>query len=329
METPRTGPGPTAPGGRIEALDALRGFALCGIIFVNIPQTLEMYAFPGEMPDGLRMFVLGRFYPIFYLLFGVGFGLFLRSARRRSGRPRLLLLRRLAALGVLGALLHLLQPGEVLLPFTVAGAVVLLPLSFAPKRALLPAAVLLTAAGVLAGVGGFGLLPGLFALGYALAERGGAASLPHRRAVPTAAAAAAAAACTAALFAAAYADLPDPAQIRIGAALSLSMSACYAALFLLALGSPAGAALAAPLAPMGRMALTNYVTAALLFVPIGTALGLHASSAWGTAALLGAGILALQAVFSAVWLRRFAFGPLEWAWRCAAYGALLPIASRR
>src|SRR5690606_7570002 len=139
-----------------------------------------------------------------------------------------------------------------------------------------------------------------FALGYALAERGGAASLPHRRAVPTAAAAAAAAACTAALFAAAYADLPDPAQIRIGAALSLSMSACYAALFLLALGSPTG-----------------------------TAPGLHASSAWGTAALLGAAILALQAVFSAVWLRRCAFGPLEWAWRCAAYGALLPIASRR
>lgn len=43
----------------------------------------------------------------------------------------MLLLRRFAALGVL----HLLQPGEVLLPFAVTG---LLPLSYLPRRALLP-----------------------------------------------------------------------------------------------------------------------------------------------------------------------------------------------
>lgn len=72
-----------------------------------------MFAYAGQLPDVLRLFFLGRFYP----LFGVRFGIFLRSAARHSGRPRVLPLRRFAALGVL----HLLQPGEVLLPFAVAG----------------------------------------------------------------------------------------------------------------------------------------------------------------------------------------------------------------
>ena len=39
--------------------------------------------------------------------------------------------RRLLALGVLH---HLLQPGEVLLPFAITGLVMLLPLSYAPVR---------------------------------------------------------------------------------------------------------------------------------------------------------------------------------------------------
>lgn len=169
-DSPVQAQGPTTPKRRISALDALRGFALCGIIFINIPQTMQMFAYAGQLPDVLRVFFLGRFYPIFYLLFGVGFGIFLRSAAKRSTRPRLLLLRRFAALAVLGAVLHLLQPGEVPLPFAITGLVVLLPLSFLPGRALLALAVLLMLAGVLAGVGGLGLLPGLFVLGFALAE---------------------------------------------------------------------------------------------------------------------------------------------------------------
>ena len=117
----------------------------------------------------LRRFAY-RLYRHPLVLFGVGFGIFLRSARRRSERPRLLLVRRFAALALLGGVLHLLQPGEVLLPFAITGLLVLLPLSYLPVRFLLGAAAVLIVAGVLAGVGGLGLLPGLFALGFALAE---------------------------------------------------------------------------------------------------------------------------------------------------------------
>jgi uncharacterized protein len=314
---------PVTPKRRIAALDALRGFALCGIIFINIPQTMEMFAYAGQLPAPLRLFFLGRFYPIFYLLFGVGFGIFLRSARRRSERPRLLLVRRFAALALLGGVLHLLQPGEVLLPFAVTGLLVLLPLSYLPGRALLAAGVL-TVAGVLAGVGGLGLLPGLFALGFALAELRVPETLADGRGrlVVLGVVAAVTALLTYGLI---MWGPPDVAQIRLGMILSLATAACYTAGFLLLLRTRVGAALSWVLAPMGRMALTNYFGAALLFVPIGTAAGLRGSSSWGLAVLLGVGILAVQAVVSNLWLRVFAYGPLEWAWRCVTYWRWLPI----
>ncbi|QFG23570.1 DUF418 domain-containing protein [Actinomadura sp. WMMB 499] len=323
-----TAAAPVRAGRRIAELDALRGLALCGIIFINIPQTLEMFDNAGQLPDVLRVLFLGRFYPIFFLLFGIGFGIFLRSAQRRAARPRSLLLRRFAALGVAGALLHLIQPGEVLLPFAVTGVLVLIPFSYVRGRALAVSGGALTVLGVLAGVGGLGLLPGLFVLGFALADLGVHASLP-RSARALAATALGAAATGTAAWALISMDLPDIAQIRLGLAFSLSMATGYAALFLLALRTPAGFVPAWVLGPMGRMALTNYVTAALLFVPIGAALDLRDSAEWTAAALLGLGILAAQALFSNLWLRAFRYGPLEWAWRCVTYWRRLPIRARR
>ncbi|MGC5014237.1 DUF418 domain-containing protein [Streptosporangium sp. DT93] len=318
---PQTSASPTK---RISALDALRGFALCGIIFVNIPQTLGMFAYAGQLPDVLRLFFLGRFYPIFYLLFGVGFGIFLRSAAKRSDRPRLLLLRRFIALAVLGAVLHLLQPGEVLLPFAITGLLVLLPLSYLPRRALLAVALVLIVVGVLAGVGGLGLLPGLFALGFALAEMRVPEALGDRPGGLAVLGVVALAVCGLTFWLVGR-GMPDAAQIRLGMTLSLATASCYVAVFLLLLRTPVGPALSWVLAPMGRMALTNYFGAALLFVPIGTAIGLTGSKRWAATALLGIGILVLQAVVSNLWLRRFGYGPLEWAWRCVTYWRLLPI----
>jgi uncharacterized membrane protein YeiB len=301
---------------RIEALDALRGFALCGIIFINIPQTMDMLHNLSSAPAGIRLFVLGRFYPIFYLLFGIGFGLFLTSAARRVP-----MVRRLVALAVLGALHHLLQPGEVLLPFAVTGLLVLLPLSYVPGRVNLLIGAVLTVAGVLIGVGGFGVLPGLFVLGFALAQTGFAEALERIPPWFTLGCAVVALACYLVV-------VSEPAELVgrwLGLLFSMAMAAGYAAVFLLLLRSPAGSALSAVFAPMGRLALTNYLSATVLFVIIGSALGLRGSTDWGTAALLGAGILAVQAVWSPLWLRRFGYGPLEWAWRVATYWRPIPI----
>jgi uncharacterized membrane protein YeiB len=143
----------TPPNERIQALDVLRGFALCGIVFINIYQTLGMR----ELPTGLALFVQARFYVIFSLLFGIGFAIFLERASARSDRPRVLLVRRFAFLALLGGLHHLLQPGEVLLPYAICGLVFLLPFSYAsPLVNLVAGVVLLGRAGLLAALcGGF------------------------------------------------------------------------------------------------------------------------------------------------------------------------------
>jgi uncharacterized membrane protein YeiB len=212
----------------------------------------------------------------------------------------------------------------VLLPFAITGLLVLLPLSYAPARVNLVVGVLFTVAGVLVGVGGFGVLPGLFVLGFALAQAGFADAL-ERIAPRLAVAAIACGVLALVAYLVVVANPPELVGRWLGLVFSMAMAACYAAVFLLLLRSPAGHALSAFFAPMGRLALTNYLTATVLFVALGAALDLRGSDRWGTAALLGAGILLVQALWSPLWLRHFRYGPLEWAWRTVTYWRLIPI----
>jgi uncharacterized protein len=79
-------------------------------------------------------------------------------------------------------------------------------------------------------------------------------------------------------------------------------------------------------APYGRMALTNYVFQSL----IGTFLFFN----WGMGyigklrnielLLVGLIILAAQMIISHYWLKKFRYGPLEWAWRSLTYMEIQP-----
>ena len=78
---------------------------------------------------------------------------------------------------------------------------------------------------------------------------------------------------------------------------------------------------------VGRMSFTNYLMHTLLgyliFYPFFGGL-------FGTMGLLEISILAIllfafQILFSFVWLKYFAFGPLEWVWRCLTYSKIFPI----
>jgi uncharacterized membrane protein YeiB len=210
----------------------------------------------------------------------------------------------------------------VLLPFAITGVLVLLPFSLMAGWALLVSGTVLTVVGVLAGNGGFGLMPGLLVLGFALADLEVPENLRRWTRGLVALGAGAAVTGAPAWWASASAA-SGLVQTRLGMVLSLSMATGYLVLFLLVLRTPAGPAVSWVLAPMGRMALTNYVTAAMLFVPIGAALELRGSSQWGLSVLLGVGILTAQGMFSNVWLRTFRYGPLEWAWRCVTYWRML------
>ena len=81
------------------------------------------------------------------------------------------------------------------------------------------------------------------------------------------------------------------------------------------------------LAPYGRMGLTNYVLqsviGAMIFAP--WALGAIFGN-WSLTEifLLGLIIYAVQIAVSALWLKYFKYGPLEWFWRTATYMKMQP-----
>lgn len=198
-----------------------------------------------------QLLVQQRFFPIFSLLFGVGSGMLWDSASRRAARPRAVLLRRLLALGLLGALHQLLQAGEALLPCAIVGTLFLLPLAFLPERARTVVAGIggaaLTAVG--ATFGGLMLVPGMFLLGFT------AASL----------------------------DLPRRFErsARPGLALTVVAGAVAAPL-----RTPLRPVLAAVLAPLGRMTLTNHVSATLVIVVAGLTFSVPPQLVRGDAALV-------------------------------------------
>lgn len=121
---------PVAAGERIEAMDVLRGFALLGILLMNIEGMAGPLAasFTGVDPalagadrtvDWLiYVLVQGKFYTLFSLLFGMGFATMALRAER-TGRPFgvLYLRRSLALLGF--GLVHglLIWSGDILLVY--------------------------------------------------------------------------------------------------------------------------------------------------------------------------------------------------------------------
>lgn len=87
--------------------------------------------------------------------------------------------------------------------------------------------------------------------------------------------------------------------------------------------SPRFRVVAAAFAPVGRMALTNYL---LQGVFIGMVLyGFHGGLALAgqiapkTVLPLCLGFFALQMLASTWWLARYRFGPMEWLWRTLTY----------
>ncbi|MCO1613178.1 DUF418 domain-containing protein [Micromonospora tulbaghiae] len=71
------------------------------------------------------------------------------------------------------------------------------------------------------------------------------------------------------------------------------------------------------LAPAGRMALTNYLGQSLLCVLVftGVGLGLAGHTSPAQTLLIALTIFAVQVATSAWWMRRFRYGPVEWALR--------------
>lgn len=144
-------------GDRFEVLDALRGFALFGILLANILQW-SAYAFmPPDQRlalagvEGLRwqyffhhVFVDGKFYTIFSLLFGVGFALQLSRLERRGLDGLAIFRRRLLILLGIG-LVHmvLIWDGDILTFYALIGLLLPLFRNWSDRALLIAAAALI------------------------------------------------------------------------------------------------------------------------------------------------------------------------------------------
>ncbi|MGW0201894.1 DUF418 domain-containing protein [Nonomuraea sp. NPDC003201] len=311
---------------RIAALDVLRGFALCGIL----PANIQAIAGAGDVVTGrawLDLFVHQRFFPIFSLLFGIGFSLFLESAARHEPRPRVLLLRRLLALLAIG-LAHfvLLWQGEILTFYALAGLIVLLPSTWLPRWAVAALAAALMVTALLVG-GFYTMVPALFLLGSALVRYGVIARIESSTRVPAVLASLFAAGAVPALWI--QAGGGNAHAVRFASVVGgLLLAGTYVCLVLLLLRTPLRSLLHTVFTPLGRMALTNYLTATLLVLAAAPLIGGRPQE-WAstTVITIGAAILIAQWSLSAFWLRRFRQGPVEWLWRWATW-ARRPLLTR-
>ncbi|WNF27182.1 DUF418 domain-containing protein [Streptomyces sp. C11-1] len=144
-DTRSAGPRTARPPRRIVEVDALRGFALCGIFLANV---LVMAGLDGQRGGGphtsgvdqvahwlVTMFVQTKFYLLFSFLFGYSFTLQTASAERDGAAFAPRMLRRLGALFVLGVL-HavLLYPGDILTTYAVLGLILFAARSADPGR---------------------------------------------------------------------------------------------------------------------------------------------------------------------------------------------------
>ncbi|MDE7346713.1 MAG: DUF418 domain-containing protein [Muribaculaceae bacterium] len=388
-------------------LDALRGFALLGICMANFPE-FSLYSFlPVEassmMPTSgwdyitkyfLSIFVDGKFYTIFSLLFGIGFSIIISNVAKRGGNALVVFYRRMFFLLLIG-FLHLMYiwSGDILMLYALMGMILPLFLKVSDKALLSTAGILLFLPVVLdfileatgvslsapivdwqwrecAKVGiteenfaywlrdadsyskvfdfliqgaivriqefvdghrWFKVL-GLFMIGLYIGR--------HRL----------------------YADLETRKKLlrmatAWGLCLGLPLSCLYAwesisghpyglaahsliyfiSVYLTAFGYIGAicllylryryAACWRILAYPGRMALTNYIGQSLIGMLIyyGTGFGFGADTGLVYVELTVLCVFIFQICFSALWLRYFRFGPLEWIWRCLTYLRLFPL----
>ncbi len=379
---------------RIDMLDALRGFALFGILLMNLeaftgPITQAMTGINAQLVGANRwadafiyIFVQGKFWTLFSTLFGVGFAVMAERLQARGADFLSMYLRRLLALLVFG-LLHalLIWEGDILLVYALAGFGLLLFFQ-QPSAPKIPTIVLLYSStllliGLSGAYGGTSetasqdlltqiskeaavmahgryaevlqwrvqellsamafnviFLPmviAMFALGARLYRTG--------KVLPPAEFSAKAFGNAMLLWLAGLAITglgvgvapevnplaggPVFAKVFVLNAIgSLLMCLGYFFLFRSLWPLPRLQRAMAKLAPLGRMALSNYllqsIICTLLFNGYGFGFYQQLPRAWHIPFAIV--LIIVQALFSTWWLKRYSLGPMEYIWRWLTYG---------
>lgn len=379
---------PATATARLVQVDALRGFALFGILSVNIwafadpfyASTASNPAYASVLDHGVRLLVAllfeTKFYLLFSFLFGYSFTLQMAAAERAEAAfvPRML--RRQLALLALG-LVHgaLLYYGEILSTYALLGLVLLAARNLSAARArrwaiglVVVACALWMVLGLLQGLGGewvgtahgegqaklaafsagalqtlqfhsrevwttvpaLWLLQGpsalaMFLFGYAAGRQQWLASPqawdPRARRMLLMTAPLGLLGALVYALTAAYKPGGglETFAFGLGQLTAPLLTAAYCLLMLALFNTTAGARLCARLAPLGKMALSNYLMQSMLLGLLFTGYGagwINQVEPW-LLLPMAAAIFILQMWLSAHWLRRHPYGPFEWLLRAA------------
>lgn len=139
-------------------LDSLRGFALLGVCLANYPE-FSLYTFqsetaaatlPGASVDKvvkflMYLFVDGKFYTLFSLLFGIGFSIIISHAAERGANGFRIFYRRMIVLTLIGCThLMVIWSGDILLLYALLGMLLPLFRNVSDRNILITAGILLT-----------------------------------------------------------------------------------------------------------------------------------------------------------------------------------------
>ncbi len=414
--TPPTVLSPVSPSERLEVLDIVRGFALLGILLMN------MEAFVGPLFGAMSgldpaltgadriadaliyIFVQGKFWTLFSLLFGMGFAVMSERASA-AGRPFAGMYWRrglaLLAIGLVHALL--VWPGDILVSYALMSFFLL---AFRPLQGrwlvVVATIVYLAPLGLMLGIGllasamqaipeaavewnkamaqqgeemaamlegqrqaygsgtyleatlqrlrDFALMLanlvflgpmalGMFLLGSWFVKSGAIANAgDHRRLFARLRWGALPIGLAMVLVSFWLQPTLDQTDITLRFAVAFCLGMMGSALMCLgylgwivpaarSVEGRAGAGRLAWLAPVGRMALTNYllqsVVCTLVFYGYGLGYFEQLPRAWQVP--FAVALFSVQVWLSHWWLQRFRFGPMEWLWRSLTYLKLQPM----
>ena len=139
--------GPLDPRQRLEIVDMVRGFALFGVLLVNMMNFGALASiWTGPLDElvfwGQRFFFETKSWRLFSFLFGFGFALQMLRAEARGVRFVPFYLRRLGVLLIIGAAHSLFYLGDILMTYAQLGLFLMLLRQSAPRTLLTIAAVL-------------------------------------------------------------------------------------------------------------------------------------------------------------------------------------------
>lgn len=130
---------------RIEVVDALRGFALLGVLLANVPfsdDPLVASDFDGTLSFLSDLLISKKFITIFSILFGFGFYIQMSRAEKRGVHFKSYFLKRMALLFLIGTIhCFVLWDGDIIMSYAFGGAFLLLIRNWSIKKTIILAVI--------------------------------------------------------------------------------------------------------------------------------------------------------------------------------------------